>query len=123
MNGLILVFLGGGLGASARFGLGKVIPDGILAIFSANLIGSFLMGLTMAWLLARSQAEGGAIWLFLCVGMFGGFTTFSSFSLHSVQMLQEGQVARAAMYVFGSAAGAIGLLFIGLEFGKRVFAQ
>ena len=123
MNGLILVFLGGGIGASARFGLGKVIPDGVLAIFSANLIGSFLMGLTMAWLLARSQVEGGAIWLFLCVGLFGGFTTFSSFSLQSVQLLQEGQIAKAAMYVLGSAAGAIGLLFIGLEFGKRVFAQ
>jgi len=121
MNGLFFVFLGGGLGASARYGLGKLMNHDVLAIFSANLIGSFLMGLTMGWLLARTQAEGNMVWLFLCVGVFGGFTTFSSFSLQAVHMMREGQMSQAAIYIGASVVGAMGLLFIGLTIGRKVF--
>ena len=121
MNGFLLVFLGGGIGASARYGLSLALPKGVLAIFSANLIGSFLMGLTMGWLAARTQSEGNAVWLFLCVGVFGGFTTFSSFSLQAVHMLREGELMQAAIYIGGSVVGALGLLFIGLSIGRKVF--
>ena len=124
MNGFLLVAAGGGIGAAARHGLSAALGkgSGVLAIFAANLVGSFLMGLAMGWLAARTSGEGNAVWLFLCVGVFGGFTTFSSFSLQTVHMMEQGQIMKAAAYVGGSVIGAVGLLFIGLAIGRKVFA-
>ena len=124
MNGFLLVAAGGGIGAAARHGLSVLLGKGagVLAIFSANLIGSFLMGLVMGWLAARTSGEGNAVWLFLCVGVFGGFTTFSSFSLQTIHMIEQGEMMKAATYVGGSIIGAVGLLFVGLAIGRKVFA-
>ena len=124
MNGFLLVAAGGGIGAAARHGLSVLLgkSGGVLAIFAANLIGSFLMGLVMGWLSVRSASEESTIWLFVCVGIFGGFTTFSSFSVQTVHMIEQGQLMRAGTYVAGSVIGAVGLLFFGLVIGRRVFA-
>ena len=123
MNGFLLVAAGGGIGAALRHALALALGKGggVLAIFSANLAGSFLMGLTMAWVMARAAGDSSAVWLFLCVGVFGGFTTFSSFSLQTVQMVEQGELVRAGTYVGGSVVGAIVLLFVGLAIGRKVF--
>ena len=123
MNGFLLVAAGGGLGAALRHALGLAFgkAGGVYAIFAANVVGSFAMGLTMGWLAARSAEEGNAIWLFLCVGVFGGFTTFSTFSSQIVHMLENDQLARAITYVGGSVVGAVAALFAGLMIGRRVF--
>lgn len=124
MNGFLLVAAGGGVGAAARHGLSVALgkTGGVLAIFTANVLGSFLMGLVMGWLSARTSAEGNAVWLFLCVGVFGGFTTFSSFSLQTVHMIEQGQLAKAGIYVGASVISAVGLLFLGLVIGRSMFA-
>ncbi len=115
---------GGGIGAAARHGLSVSLgkSSGVLAIFTANVVGSLLMGLVMGWLAGRSGNNENAVWLFLCVGVFGGFTTFSSFSLQVVHMIEQGQLAKAAVYVGGSVICAVGFLFLGLVIGRSVFA-
>lgn len=118
MNSLI-VMLGGACGALARYHLGRLamslsgpgFPWGTLA---ANLIGGFAMGLLAGWLTRFSLHGGEHIRLLLGVGVLGGFTTFSAFSLETVLMIQRGQHGLAALYVIGSVAGAVLALLLGL---------
>ena len=118
MNSLI-VMLGGAVGALARYHLGRwaghalgsALPWGTLI---ANMGGGFAMGLLAGWL-ARFAAGGGEpLRLALGVGLLGGFTTFSAFSLETALMIQRGQVGTAGLYVLASVAGAIAALFLGL---------
>ncbi len=108
--------LGGALGAGARYMAGRAMPlpaSGFpVATLSINIVGGFLMGL-LAGSLARLNAGEG--WrLFIGVGVLGGFTTFSAFSLDAVTLAERGQLLLAAGYVAVSVAGAIGALIAGL---------
>jgi CrcB protein len=78
-----------------------------------NVAGSFAMGLLAGWL-AR-HGTGGEGWrLLLGVGVLGGFTTFSAFSLELVDFIQRGQPGSAALYMLVSVAAGIAGLFAGL---------
>ena len=117
----VLVFLGGGLGASARLAinscltrwLGGDLPYGTLFI---NISGSLIMGLVVAALAFRSG--GGEVmqsWrLFLTTGILGGYTTFSAFSLEAVLLYERGALGLAALYVGASVVLAITGLISGL---------
>ncbi len=117
MGHLLIVMLGGAIGAGlrhlvgaaalARFGPG--FPWGTLTV---NLAGGLLIGLLAGWLVRAGGSE--ATRLFLAVGLLGGFTTFSAFSLETYLMLQRGELGIAALYVGSSVIGAIVLLFLGL---------
>lgn len=118
-----LVMAGGALGAAARYYLGRLamhwfgpgFPWGTLA---ANLLGGFAMGL-LAGVLARMSA--GEPWrLLLGVGVLGGFTTFSAFSLESWLMIERGEIWVALGYVVASVAGAIAALGLGLTVVRAV---
>jgi len=115
---LPLVMLGGAIGAGARHLTGRAtlalfgagFPVGTLAV---NLLGGLLMGVLVG-VLARTG--GGETWrLFLGVGVLGGFTTFSAFSLDAVVLVQRGQAWVAGAYVLASVAGAIAALVLGLK--------
>ena len=122
MGNLLLVMLGGAVGAGLRhlFGraattlLGSGWPWGTLGV---NLIGGFAMGLLVAFL-ARGAMGGENARLLLGVGVLGGFTTFSAFSLDAVLMIERGELASALAYVAASVAGAILALFAGLSIGR-----
>ncbi|MBU2116805.1 MAG: CrcB family protein, partial [Alphaproteobacteria bacterium] len=87
MTRLLLVSAGGALGSMARYGAGvlaqRLAPGAAWpwATFSVNLLGGLLMGLLAGWLAFRGGAHGESIRLFAAVGVLGGFTTFSAFSL------------------------------------------
>jgi CrcB protein len=108
-----VVALGGAIGTLARFWMaawmmrltGPEYPWGTLAI---NIIGSFVIGAT-ATLAAERVMISADLRIFIMVGLCGGFTTFSSFSLQTLDLLRGGQVPAAILYAMGS----VGLCLLG----------
>ncbi len=127
MMNYFLVALGGALGASGRHGLsvltlrwfGPGFPMGTLL---ANIIGSALMGLLIGWLAFRGAHNTQAIRLFVGVGILGGFTTFSAFSLESFLMLEKKNYAAFAGYVSTSVLVSLAALALGLWLSRMVFS-
>src|SRR6185295_5796414 len=116
MPPLILVMLGGAIGAGFRYHISTVAlrfmgPGFPWGTWIINLLGGFLMGV-LAAVLARSNEGAEQLRLFLGVGVLGGFTTFSAFSLETFNMLQRGDPVMAASYAVSSVAGSV-LMLIG----------
>ncbi len=127
MNALLLVALGGALGALARHGVGWLAlrhgPHGWpVGTFTVNLAGSLAMGLLVGWLAFRGAGGKEAMRLFLATGLLGGFTTFSAFSLETALMIERGEMARAGGYALGSLVLGVAALFLGLMVARRLFA-
>ncbi len=115
----LYVALGGGFGAWLRYVTARLIGNAPFpyATLAVNLIGSLIMGLFAGWLLR--QPDGAEGWrLLLGVGVLGGFTTFSAFSLEIAQMIQRGAYGTAAAYVAVSLVIGIGCLFLGLAVAR-----
>jgi CrcB protein len=111
MPHLLLVALGGGLGTALRHGVGRwaivaLGPGFPFGTFAVNIIGGFLMGLLAGWL-ARMSSGAEELRLLLGVGVLGGFTTFSAFSLEIYNMITRAEVALAAAYAVSSVAGSV----------------
>jgi len=126
MSTLLYVALGGAIGASARHLLGGAMlravgPSFPYGTLCANIVGSFLMGVLVAWLAARASGDS-AMRLFLGVGLLGGFTTFSAFSLDAVLMLEKKAYGPFMAYVGGSVALSILALMFGLMLARKIFA-
>lgn len=124
MQNLILVMAGGALGSAGRFGVGRLTlhqfgphyPWGTLIV---NLVGGLAMGI-LAGLLARF-GEGAHGWRhFVGIGLLGGFTTFSAFSLDTANMIQRGDLGGAGLYALASVIGSVMALFTGLWIVKVV---
>jgi fluoride exporter len=121
---LLLVLVGGALGSGARYlaatalaaRFGQTFPWGTLAV---NVSGSFLIGL-----IATLADEAGSIGpngrLFLIVGVLGGFTTFSSFSLETLRLAEERELGRAALNVAGSLALGFSAAVLGIAVGRAL---
>ena len=120
---LLLVMIGGALGAGLRYQLGRtalalVGPGLPWGTWFINLSGGLFMGLRVGGL-ARGMPPSGESWrLLLGVGLLGGYTTFSTFSLEAANMIQRGDWGMAILYVTTSAIGAILLLFAGLALAR-----
>ncbi|MFN3574127.1 fluoride efflux transporter CrcB [Phenylobacterium sp.] len=124
MEKLLLVALGGGLGAAARYGLGVVAlrqfgPAWPYGTFAANILGGLLMGLLAGWLALRGGLEQERLRLLLGVGLLGGFTTFSAFSLETALMIERRALAAAGVYAALSVVLSVGALFAGLYLARR----
>ena len=126
MTRLLIVGLGGALGSMARYGAGslaqRLAPDAAWpwGTFSVNLIGGVLMGLVAGWLSQRGQG-GEDLRLFAAVGVLGGFTTFSAFSLDTALMIERRDYGLASAYVTGSVVLSVAALFLGLMIARRAF--
>jgi CrcB protein len=125
MNAYLLVGLGGAIGAMLRYGagmsLGSLANGFPASTFAVNLVGSIAMGLLIGVLAKTTPQYQNEIRLFLAVGIFGGFTTFSSFSLDAFSLLERGDYLLAALYILGSVALGIAGLAMGL-FAVRMVA-
>lgn len=118
MKTLILVACGGALGASLRhlwgiafYRLSGGPTDFPMAIVTANILGSFLMGAFVALAAQRGLTHFGP---FVMTGLLGGFTTFSAFSLETVRLLEKGDIGLGALYVASSVILSILGLMLGL---------
>lgn len=103
--------LGGALGAVSRYALGNIVSQQLGASFpygtlSVNILGSFVIGVLWVWL-AQQQWGNPAYKQFLIVGFLGAFTTFSSFSLDSILLLQQERLLAFAGYVSISVIGCL----------------
>ena len=104
MKHLLLVGLGGFIGSIARYAVSKLniymhflaIPMGTLTV---NVVGSFIIGVIVG-ISQKSEILSADVRLFLMVGICGGFTTFSSFSVENLMLIQNGQVFSALIYTF-----------------------
>jgi CrcB protein len=124
MPSLFLVMIGGAIGAGFRYQIGSVAfrhlgPGFPYGTWMINLLGGFLMGL-LAGVLARIAMGGEQFRLFLGVGVLGGFTTFSSFSLETFNMFSRGQHILAAAYAVSSVVGSVLLLILGLFLSRII---
>ena len=120
----LAIAIGGGLGSVARFidsremgnWLGSYLPYGTLTV---NVAGSLALGWFEAVFIDRPEISS-ALRLGLTVGFLGAFTTFSTFSYESVQLLLNGAVWRAFFNVALNAAACIGMCFVGMQMDRMM---
>lgn len=122
MTNLLLVAAGGAIGASLRHLsgiaalrlMGAAFPWGTLFV---NVLGSFIMGLFIAWMVKKTGFSND-VRLFFATGVLGGFTTFSAFSLDVANMVERGAMGSAFVYIVASVIISLAAVFIGLWFGR-----
>lgn len=126
---LLLVFVGGGIGSTLRYGVnlgaislfGPHFPWGTLTV---NVVGSAVMGAFAGYLLTREPGTGSdALRLFFMTGILGGFTTFSAFSLDAVVLWQRGAAFAAVGYVLISVAVSVLALVLAMVAMKAMMAS
>ncbi len=118
MREIVLVFFGAGVGGVLRFVLGSLVysvtgrnfPYGTLVI---NLSGSFIMGFLFVLITQRYTNLAPYLIAFMLVGVLGGYTTFSSFSIETLRLFQDGKIAYAFTNVLVSTIGGILLTWAG----------
>ena len=121
---VLWVALGGAAGASARFlaaeGIAKCVdkpfPAGTLAI---NVLGSFFIGVCY-WLLIHQQVGGEVSRHLFMVGFLGAFTTFSTFSLETLMLLQQGRYTAAFGYIASSLLICLAATALGMKLTKSL---
>lgn len=127
MEKVLLVAAGGAAGAVTRYALGvqalriwgSAWPFGT---FIANVSGGLLMGVLAGYLAHRGGADQERLRVLLGVGVLGGFTTFSAFSLETALMVQRRAYGQAFAYTSASVLPSISALFVGLLLARKVFA-
>ncbi|CAA0088815.1 Putative fluoride ion transporter CrcB [Zhongshania aliphaticivorans] len=119
MHIYLLIALGGAGGALSRYGIGRAVNVYLaqihwpLATFLVNFIGSFTIGAVYVLITEKSSLH--TDWRYvLMVGFLGAFTTFSTFSLESVALLEAGKVVSAAVYMSGTLACCVLACWLGM---------
>ena len=121
---LLAIAIGGGLGSIVRFvisremgnWLGNYLPYGTLTV---NVAGSLALGWFITFFFDRPELSS-ALRLGLTVGFLGAFTTFSTFSYESLQLLLDGAVWRAIFNVFLNAGVCIGMCYVGMQMARMM---
>ncbi len=126
MKHIIIIGAGGFLGAIARYGVSQWVtrlteikfPYGTLTV---NLVGSFLIGIVMAFSLRQSIHP--SLLLFLTIGFLGSFTTFSTFSYETFQAMSQGQWMVALMNMAGNLFGCLIAAALGFKLLRMLSAE
>ena len=118
----LMIFLGGGTGSVLRY-LVKVLCDKTLPLnypwgtFSVNILGSLILGFAVAFFIDKPQVDT-SVKLFFTVGITGGFTTFSTFSLDIVNLIKQGNVSICLLYIIASLLLSVLALYAGMLLAK-----
>ena len=123
MKNLLLVFIGGGVGSSLRYLLGKYMNSTQTGIpwgtFTANILGSLLIGIILG-IAAKNDTLSQSQILLLATGFCGGFTTFSTFAYENHVFLKSGDFTNFALYTIGSFVVGFLAVFLGMFLVKSI---
>jgi fluoride exporter len=120
----LLVATGGALGAMARYWVYNAGPFpgrfSVLATFLINVVGSLLIG--VMYVLVTERGQLAPEWRSLVsVGLLGAFTTYSTYSLDALQLLQQGALGTALLYLFGTMLVCLLAAYAGLLLTRMIF--
>jgi len=123
MTKAVLVFLGGGVGALARYGVqelsfkkwGGAYPLGTLIV---NISGAFLIGFLMTIFLSRPSVSAETRVL-LVTGLLGGYTTFSALTWETIQLFSQSGLGPSFFYVLASFVGGVGAVAMGVILARN----
>lgn len=123
MTRVLLVALGGALGASARYLLGMWIQtrlgsDFPWGTFIINVTGSFLIGVVLG--LVNAGTLSAEARLFLAVGVLGGYTTFSTFSYETLELLGDGNIQAFLFNALGQLVAGLFAVYLGIVLSRGV---
>jgi CrcB protein len=124
MNQVIAIAGGGAIGAVLRYWIstgvytliGRGFPYGTLVV---NVLGSLIMGFLYIWLLERVPG-GVAMRAFLLIGLLGAFTTFSTFSVETLNLIEAGQIAKAVLNTLLSVVLCVGAAALGIMLARQI---
>lgn len=122
MTNVLIVGFGGFIGTLLRYGcmmaLQSTTVNHFLATVFVNVFGSTVIGIVMG----LQGKMGSSMLQFITIGLLGGFTTFSAFSLDVVNMLREGKSDWALAYILGTTLMSVGLAYVGFIFTQKLLS-
>jgi fluoride exporter len=123
MMNLLLVALGGAIGSAARYLVGAFVansfgPDFPWGTFIVNVSGSFFIGVILSFVGGGLLPAGARP--FLAVGVMGGYTTFSTYSHETLQLIQGGEIGAGAFNTLGQVVASLAAVYLGVVLGRAL---